>query len=105
MDEVSQRITASQAESNLRALAKRASENGARYIIEHDGKPLAAIVSIDELKLIERIREQLPVPEERAAALLAKLEKVSTDDWTDEDCKDWVDMIYWSSRGHSAFEG
>ena len=102
MDEVSQRITASQAGSNLRALAKRASENGARYIIEHDGKPLAAIVGIAELKLIERIREQLP--EGRAAALLAKLEGVSSDDWTAEDYKDWVDMIYWSSRGHSAFE-
>ena len=101
MDEVSQRITASQAESNLRTLAKMASENGARYIIEHDGKPLAAIVCIAELKLIECIREQLP---ERAAALLAKLEEVSSDDWTDADYKDWVDMIYWSSRGHSAFE-
>ena len=102
MDEVSQRISVSQAESNLWALAKKASENGAHYIIEHDGKPLAAIVSMTELKLIERLREQLP--QERADALLAKLEKVSADDWTDEDYKDWVDMIYWSSRGHSAFE-
>ena len=102
MGEVSQRISVNQAESNLRALAKTASESGARYIIEHEGKPLAAIVGMDELNLIERMRE--PMPQERAEALLSKLEKVSVEDWTDEDHKDWVDMIYWASRGHSAVE-
>ena len=103
MDEISKRISVNQAELGLLPLAKAASESGARYIIEHDGKPLAAIVGMAELKLIERVRE--PMPQERADALLAKLEEVSADDWTDEECKDWVDMIYWSSRGHSAFEG
>ncbi len=102
MDEFSQRVSVNQAELNLRALAKAASESGARYIIEHDGKPLAAIVGIPELKLIERMPE--PIPQERADALLSELEKVSSDDWTDENYKDWIDMIYWSSRGHSAFE-
>ena len=102
MDEVSQWISIDQAELNLRVLAKAASESGARYIIEHEGKPLAAIVGVIELELLERIRER--TPQERADALLSKLEKVSVDDWTDEDYRDWVDMIYWSSRGHSAFE-
>ena len=102
MDEVSQRISVNQAELNLRALAKAVSESGARYIIEHDGKPLAAIVGMAELKLIERMCE--PMPQERADALLSKLENIGGSDWTDEDYKDWVDMIYWASRGHSAFE-
>ena len=103
MDEISKRISVTQAEMNLLTLAKAASESGVRYIIEHDGEPLAAIVGMAELKLIERVRES--TPQERANALLAKLEKVSTDDWTDAEYRDWVDMIYWSSRGHSAFEG
>lgn len=103
MDEFNQWISVDQAELNLWVLAKAASESGARYIIEHNGKPLAAIVGMAELKLIERVRE--PMPQERADALLAKLGKVNSDDWTDKDYKDWVDMIYWSSRGHSAFEG
>ncbi len=52
------RLSATKARDNLPDLINRAAYRGDRIVIEKHGKPMAAIISFEDLRLLERILEQ-----------------------------------------------
>jgi prevent-host-death family protein len=52
---MARKISAAKAKAQLAELLTRVVENGERFVIERDGKPVAALVSIPELARLERI--------------------------------------------------
>ena len=57
-------LTASHARSDLPAAVRRA-EHGHRSVIENRGRPVAAIVSMEDLSLIERLEDEIDLAEVR----------------------------------------
>ena len=57
-------LTASHARADLPAAVRRA-EHGHRSVIENRGRPVAAIVSIEDLALIERLEDEIDLAEVR----------------------------------------
>ena len=55
-------------------------EDGEPVLLEHDGKPLAAIISISDLKLLEAYFEELEdrIDHEEAAKTLAEIAREGT---------------------------
>ena len=52
------RISASQAKAHLSHLMAQVAYRGERYVIERRGKPLAALVSLEEFDALERLQGQ-----------------------------------------------
>jgi len=50
---VAKRVSAAQAKEQLSALVAEVAYGGGRYVIERRGRPLAALVSVDDLKRLE----------------------------------------------------
>lgn len=53
---MTKRISAAQAKAQLSALVAQVAYGGEHYIIERRGKPLAALVSVDDLQRLEQER-------------------------------------------------
>ncbi len=51
---MAQRVSAAEAKAHFSDLIARVAHAGERFIVERRGKPVAAIVSIDELERVER---------------------------------------------------
>src|SRR4051794_19072297 len=55
---MAKKISIAEAETQLAELTTRVAEQGEHYVIERDGKPVAALVSIPDLSRLEGEREQ-----------------------------------------------
>lgn len=52
------RATLSEARQNLPELANRAGYKGERIVLERRGKPVAVLISVEDLELLERLEDQ-----------------------------------------------
>ena len=73
---MSKRVTASEARAHFADVLDRVAHKGERVVIARRGKVLGAVVSAEDLKLLERVRE-LEDEEDREAAARARKEKGS----------------------------
>jgi len=73
---MSKHVSASQARARFADVLDRVAQKGERVVIERRGKILGAVVSAEDLKLLERIRE-LEDEEDSKAAARARKEKGS----------------------------
>lgn len=64
------KVTVMQARAQMAEVVNRVAFAGERIVLERHGKDVAALVSIDDLRLLERLEDELDV----AAALAAKKE-------------------------------
>ena len=64
---MAKRVSAAQAKAQLAELVAQVSHRGDHYIIERRGKPIAALVTVEELEKLERDR----VTSERPLGALA----------------------------------
>jgi prevent-host-death family protein len=74
--DMSKRVSASEARAQFADVLDRVAHKGERVIIERRGKVLGAVISADDLRILERVRE-LEDEEDRNAAARAKKEKGS----------------------------
>jgi prevent-host-death family protein len=76
---MTKRISAAHAKAHLSELVSGVAHGGERYVIERHGKPVAALVSMDDFA-------RLPVVEEKrgALALLGVFDGVLSDDEIEE---------------------
>lgn len=51
------RATLSEARQNLPELANRAGYKGERIVLERRGKPVAVLISVEDLELLERLED------------------------------------------------
>lgn len=72
----SKRVSASEARAHLADLLDRVSQGGDRVVIERRGKVLGAVVSRQDLEVLEQVRE-LEDEEDRAAVARARKERGS----------------------------
>jgi prevent-host-death family protein len=73
---MSDRISASEARARFADVLDRVAHKGERVVIERRGKVLGAVVSAEDLRVLERVRE-LEDEEDRQAATRARKEKGS----------------------------
>jgi prevent-host-death family protein len=73
---MSKRVSASEARARFADVLDRVAHKGERVVIERRGKVLGAVVSAEDLKILERVRE-LEDEEDRKAAARAHKEKGS----------------------------
>jgi prevent-host-death family protein len=67
------------ARDRLTTLIKRAASGKERVVVTRNGKAIAAIVPIEDLKLLEEIEDRKDIEEARAA--LAEVEETGTVSW------------------------
>jgi prevent-host-death family protein len=74
---MSRKVNVRQAQDSLSELFARAEQAGERFVVERNGKPLGAIISIADLKRIERRTqdENGETVEQRGRRLMEKLGK------------------------------
>lgn len=60
-------ISITKVRNNLATAVNRAAYAGERVVLERRGKPVAAIVSVDDLKLLERLEDEADVRAARRA--------------------------------------
>ena len=77
------RVSAARVESALPDLMSEVADGGQRVIIEKGGRPIAALVSVDDLELIERARVADARPE-GAMALVGAWSGLVEDEEIDE---------------------
>ncbi|HEY1693173.1 MAG TPA: type II toxin-antitoxin system Phd/YefM family antitoxin [Polyangiaceae bacterium] len=73
---MSKHISASEARAHFAEVLDRVAQGGGRVVIERRGKVLGAVVSRDDLEVLERLRK-LEDDEDRAAVARARKEKGS----------------------------
>lgn len=71
---VARRISAAQAKAHFSALVAEVAYGGEHYVIERRGKPLAALVSVDDLQRLEQLRP--PARRQGALALVGAWREV-----------------------------
>jgi prevent-host-death family protein len=69
-------LSTSEARAHFADVLERVAQGGERVVIERRGKVLGAVVSREDLELLERVRE-LEDEEDRAAATRTRKEKAS----------------------------
>lgn len=57
---MAKKISAAEAEAQLAELLARVAEKGERFVIERDGQPVAALVSVPELARLDGIESENP---------------------------------------------
>ena len=72
----SKRVSASEARAHFADVLERVAHGGERIVIERRGKVLGAVVSRDDLEMLERVRE-LEDEEDRAAVARTHKERGS----------------------------
>ena len=70
------KLTASTARQNFSDIVNRAAYGGERIIVHRRQKPVAAVISIEDLELIERIEDEVDVK-----AALKALKESGTIPW------------------------
>lgn len=60
---MAKRVSAAQAKAQLSSLVAKVAYAGEHYVIERRGKPLAALVSMEDLGLLEQCRATSPRPQ------------------------------------------
>jgi prevent-host-death family protein len=78
------RIGAAQAKARLSELLARVAYGGDRYVIERRGKPVAALVSVDELERLDAETAKLGEAPKGALALVGMWDGIMTDEEVDE---------------------
>ncbi len=78
---MTKKVSAAEAKSKLSALVAEVAFGGQHVVIERRGKPLAALVTIDELESLEQVRALSPHP--RGALALVGLWKDVPDEELD----------------------
>ena len=68
---MTKRISAAQAKAHLSDLMAQVAYGGEHYVIERRGKPLVALVSVDDLERLEQGRATSARPQGALAAVLA----------------------------------
>ncbi len=91
---MSKRVSAAQAESGFSDLMSEVADGGQRVIIERGGRPVAALVSVDDLELIERTRVS-DIQLEGALALVGTWSGLMEDEEVDE----MIRLIYAQRSG------
>jgi len=92
-------VSVAQAQAGLSALMARVAHGGEHIIIERMGRPYAALLSVDDVALIEQGRATSTRPQ-GALALASAWGEVS-----DQDMDDLVEDIYARRAGGSARPG
>ena len=72
----SKRVSASEARAHFADVLERVAHGGERVVIERRGKVLGAVVSLEDLEVLERVRE-LEAEEDRAALARTRKERGS----------------------------
>ena len=85
---MAKRVSAAQAKAQLSALTAEVAYGGRHIIIERHGKPLVALVSLDDLELLEQQRATSALPH-GALALVGAWREVS-----DEAVESLIEDIY-----------
>jgi prevent-host-death family protein len=75
---VAKRISAAQAKAHFSALVAQVAYGGEHYVIERRGKPLAALVSVDDLQRLEALAS--PARPQGALALVGAWREVEEGD-------------------------
>lgn len=70
------KVPASQARDNLAELISRAAYGKERIILTRRGKQLAAVVPIEDVRLLEKLQDEIDLQEARKA--LAEAQKLGT---------------------------
>ncbi len=70
-----EKIRATEAKAHLSALMARAGYGGERFVVERRGKPLAALVSVEDLERLEGEREDASSRPMGALALIGVLDE------------------------------
>ena len=65
-------VSITQAKNNLTGVVNRAAYGGERFLLLSRGKPKAAVVSVEELMLLESLREDREARKAEQAAWLAQ---------------------------------
>ena len=73
------RLAASDARDHFAEILNRVAYGGDRVVVERRGKELAAIVSLDDLKILEAIEDRLDVDD--ALAAIEEVEREGTTPW------------------------
>ena len=85
---MAKRVSAAQAKAQLSALTSEVAYGGRHIIIERRGKPLVALVSLDDLELLEQQRATSALPH-GALALVGAWREVN-----DEAVESLIEDIY-----------
>ena len=78
-----QKVSVAHAKAKLSELLARVAYGGDRYVIERRGKPVAALVGVDDLKKLDKATAEAPEPE-GALALVGLWADLVTDEEIDE---------------------
>jgi prevent-host-death family protein len=73
------RISASKARSDLAEVLNRVAYKGDRVLLHRRGKNVAAVVSIEDYALLEKLEDRMDLEDARAA--LAEVKKKGTIPW------------------------
>ena len=73
------RLAASDAREHFAEILNRVAYGGDRVVVERRGKELAAIVSLDDLKILETIEDRLDVDD--ALAAIEEADQKGTTSW------------------------
>jgi len=74
-------VTAEQAKEHFAEVLDRAAKSKERVIVTRRGKPLAAIVPVDDVRFLEDLEERMDIDDAKAALEEAKRE--GTVSWSD----------------------
>lgn len=75
------RITAAEARKHMAELVNRAAYGKERFVVTRHGKELVAIVPLEEVTLLDRLRALLSKKDFEAA--IAEMEEAGTTSWQD----------------------
>jgi len=73
-------VSLTQAKNSLSDVANRAAYGGERFLLLSRGKPNAAVVSVEELMLLESLREDREARKDEQAAWLAQADALVQDE-------------------------
>ncbi len=82
--ERAKKISAAQAKAKLSELLARVAYGDERYIIERRGKPIAALVSLNDLERLNGEAAEAPEEPKGALALVGLWDGIMTDEEVDE---------------------
>jgi len=74
------RLAASEAREHFADVLNRVAYGGDRVVVERRGKEMAAIVSLDDLKVLEAIEDRLDIDD--ALAAIEEAEQKGTTSWS-----------------------
>lgn len=86
---MTKKVSAAEAKAHLSALMAQVAYGGERVVVERRGKPLAALVSMDDLQRLERLQPSSSGPQGALAMVGAWAGLMS-----DEEIDEFVEHVY-----------